>query len=397
MSNKIQASVTVAINSIAQGKKAAGIRVYNLSAGEPKLMTPEIVRNAAIQFIEKGDIPYPTPAGQPELRKAAVDYMNNLFSSNYTIKECIATTGGKFGLYLMMQYLLGLNSPLKMSSHDKLGVMIPVPYWVSYPAIVEIMNGTSVLVNTTEDTKWKITPEMIKKAYTPLTKILILNNGVNPTGVIYNRAEITAIMKVAHELNLVVLSDEVYSGLVYTSDEYVSCASFPEYKDNVIILQSASKTFAMTGWRVGFMFARADWIEALVALTSQSTTGVSLVCQHGAIAAFNHADEITSWVNATMKKRRDIFLTAFKEHFGMELDVPKATLYAWTSLKSLGIHDLNDEEFCIRALEEANVATVPGSAFGQAGYIRFSFAAEEDDLIGGVANLAQFTKKLNIH
>jgi aspartate/methionine/tyrosine aminotransferase len=202
-------------------------------------------------------------------------------------------------------------------------------------------------------------------------------------------------MDTANELGLLVISDEVYSGLVYTDDEYVSCGSFVEYKDNIVISQSASKTFAMTGWRVGFMLARKDLIDALSALTTQSTTGVSLVCQHGAIGAFKHADEITNWVNASMKKRRDVFVEAFKEHFGIELPLPKATLYVWTSLASLGVNNMTDDEFCIRALEEANVATVPGSGFGQPGYVRFSFAADEEDLIGGVASLAKFAKSLN--
>ncbi len=393
--SKLQASVTVVINSIAQSKKAAGIRVYNLSAGEPKLVTPKIVRDAAIKFIEIGDIPYPITAGQPELRKAAADRMNELYSTTYTAEECIITTGGKFGLYLMLQYLLGSSSPLKKDPSEKIGVIIPAPYWVSYPAITKIMDGKPVVINTTEEGGWKLTPEMLKAAYTPECKVLLINNGVNPTGIIYSRPEMKALMDTANELGLLVISDEVYSGLVYTDDEYVSCGSFLEYKDNIVILQSASKTFAMTGWRVGFMLARKDLIDALSALTTQSTTGVSLVCQHGAIGAFKHADEITNWVNATMKKRRDVFVEAFKEHFGIELPLPKATLYVWTSLASLGVKNMTDDEFCIRALEEANVATVPGSGFGQPGYVRFSFAADEEDLIGGIASLAKFAKSLN--
>ncbi len=393
--SKLQASVTVVINSIAQSKKAAGIRVYNLSAGEPKLVTPKIVRDAAIKFIEIGDIPYPITAGQPELRKAAADRMNELYSTTYTAEECIITTGGKFGLYLMLQYLLGSSSPLKKDPAEKIGVIIPAPYWVSYPAITKIMDGKPVVINTTEEGGWKLTPEMLKAAYTPECKVLLINNGVNPTGIIYSRPEMKALMDTANELGLLVISDEVYSGLVYTDDEYVSCGSFLEYKDNIVILQSASKTFAMTGWRVGFMLARKDLIDALSALTTQSTTGVSLVCQHGAIGAFKHADEITNWVNATMKKRRDVFVEAFKEHFGIELPLPKATLYVWTSLASLGVKNMTDDEFCIRALEEANVATVPGSGFGQPGYVRFSFAADEEDLIGGIASLAKFAKSLN--
>lgn len=395
MSGKLQASVTVVINSIAQSKKAQGIRVFNLSAGEPKLMTPEIVRQASIKFIEKGDIPYPITAGQPELRKAAAERMQELYGTAYSADECIITTGGKFGIYLLLEYLCGPTSPLKLSPEDKIGVIIPAPYWVSYPAITKIMDGKPVVINTTEDGGWKLTPEMLKAAYTPDCKIMMINNAANPTGVVYSRAELKALMDTANELGLMVISDEVYSGLVYTDDEYVSCGSFTEYKDNVVVIQSTSKTFAMTGWRVGFVLANKDIINVMSALTTQSTTGVSLVCQHGAIGAFEHADEITTWVNSTMKKRRDVFMDAVKKYFGLELPMPKAALYMWTSLEKLGVRGISDDDFCIRALEEANVATVPGSGFGQPGYIRFSFAADEEDLIGGVEALAKFAKQFN--
>ena len=394
MSGKLQASVTVVINSIAQAKKAAGIRVYNLSAGEPKMMTPQVVRDAANKFIEQGDIPYPSPAGLNELRKTAADRINKLYGSSYTQDECIITTGGKMAIYLLLQYLCGLNSPLKANPSDKIGVMIQAPFWVSYPSITKIMDGKPVIINTSEAGGWKLTPEMLKAAYTPDCKVLMLNNGVNPTGIIYTRSEMQALLAMAVELNLLVISDEVYSTLVYTDDEYVSCGSFPEYKKHVVVIQSASKAFAMTGWRVGFLFAAPEIIDVMSALSTQSTTGVCLIAQHGALSAFKHADEINQWVNETMKRRRDIFVDAFRKYFGIQLESPKATLYVFTSLASLGVTGISDDEFCIRALEEANVASVPGSGFGQPGYVRFSYGADEDDLDGGLENLAKFVKSL---
>lgn len=394
MSNKLKASATVLINTLAQSKKAAGIRVYNLSVGEPKMTTPEVVRQGAIKFVEVGDIPYPSPAGLNELRSAAANWMNQSYVTNYKAEECIITTGGKFAIYLMLQYLCGSNSPLKADPTDKISVIIQAPYWVSYPSITKIMDANPVIVNSTEAGGWKLTPEMLKAAYTPECKILMLNNGVNPTGIIYTRSEMQALMATANELGLLVISDEVYSALVYTDDEYVSCGSFPEYKDNTIVIQSASKSFAMTGWRVGFLFARKDLIDVMSALSTQSTTGVSLICQHGALAAFKNAEQINAWVRDTMKVRRDIFVDSFRKHFGIQLEYPKATLYVFASLASLGVKNLNDEEFCIRALEEANVATVPGSAFGQPGYVRFSYGADEGDLDGGLENLAKFIKSL---
>lgn len=395
MSNKLKASATVLINTLAQSKKAAGIRVYNLSVGEPKMITPEVVRQGASKFIEVGDIPYPSPAGLNELRLAAANWMNQSYATDYKTEECIITTGGKFAIYLMLQYLCGSNSPLKANPTDKISVIIQAPYWVSYPSITKIMDATPVIINSTEAGGWKLTPEMLKAAYTPECKILMLNNGVNPTGIIYTRSEMQALLAAANELGLLVISDEVYSALVYTDDEYVSCGSFPEYKDNVVVVQSASKSFAMTGWRVGFLFAKKDLIDVMSALSTQSTTGVSLICQHGALAAFKNAEKINAWVRDTMKIRRDIFVDSFRKHFGIQLEYPKATLYVFASLDSLGVKNLSDEDFCIRALEEANVATVPGSAFGQPGYVRFSYGADESDLDGGLENLAKFIKSLN--
>lgn len=396
MISKPQASVTVVINSIAQSKKAQGIRVFNLSAGEPKLKTPKIIREAAMKFIDIGDIPYPITAGEKVLRKAAVDRMREVHGADYAEDECLVTTGGKFAIYLLLEYLCGLNSPLKKYPNEYLGVMIPAPYWVSYPAIAKIMGGRPVIINSTLEDGWKLTPEALRKAYEADCKFLFLNNGCNPTSVIYTREEIKAILAVAVELDLIVISDEVYSGLVYTDDEYVSCSSFPEYKNNVFVIQSTSKTFAMTGWRVGFVMGRKDIIDVLIALTTQSTTGVSLVCQHAAIAAFKHADEITAEVNALMKARRDVMMAAIKKYFNVDIPVPKATLYVWVSLADLGVKGIGDDDFCIRALEEANVATVPGSSgFGQHGYIRLSFGAEDEDLIGGIEALAKFAKQFN--
>lgn len=392
--SQLKASTTVVINSIAQSKKAAGIRVFNLSVGEPKMVTPQVVRDAACAFIQNGDIPYPSPAGLPKLRDLACGWMNKNYKTNYVQNECIVTTGGKFAIYLLLQYLCGKNSPIKKTPEDVIDVIIPAPYWVSYPAITKIMEGNPIVINSKESNNWKLTSEELKAAATKNSKILMLNNGVNPTGTIYTRAEMQAIMNTANELGLIVISDEVYSGLVYSGDEYVSCGSFPEYKDTTIVVQSMSKSFSMTGWRIGYIFANKEIIDVMSALSTQSTTGVSLIAQHGSIAAFENADIINGSINQTMKERRDEFVRAFKKHFGKDIENPKATLYVFASLESLGVKDLTDEEFCIRALEEVNVATVPGSSFGQSGYVRFSYGADIEDLDGGLESLVKFIKSL---
>lgn len=392
MSTPVQASATVMINALAQRKQAEGIKVYNLSAGEPKVTTPEVVRQAAIQFIERGDIPYPTANGLLALREAAAHWLNHHYGTTYSAAETIVTAGGKLGLYLLLQYYCASTSPLCTNGAGPIGVLIPKPYWVSYPAIASMMGGVPVLIATGEATGWKLTPDLLKKAYTPACKLLVLNNGVNPTGVLYTRAEIAALLALAQELNLTVISDEVYSALVYTDEEYVSCGSFPAYRDNVVVIQSTSKSFAMTGWRVGFVFGPADLIKAMSALNSQSITGVSLVCQQAALAAFQHAAEINAWVQQEMKARRDVMISAFQHYFDLTLPPPPAALYVFVSLLSLGVTNMNDETFALRALEEANVAVVPGSAFGQPGYVRFSYSVDATDLELGIQQLAQFVR-----
>lgn len=395
MSNAIKTSITVQINALAQAKRAAGARVFNFSAGEPKLPTPQVVKEAAKHFIDTGDICYPSPAGMPELRDLAANFVNSHYGSSYNKDECTVIVGGKLGIYLGLQYLLGNSSPIR-TNDEKIGVLIPVPYWVSYADIVNIFNGTVHFVYSSEAEDWKVTPESLAKAYDKNVKVLLLNNGVNPSGALYTEKEIKAIMEFAKKHDITVIADEVYSGLVYDNGSYASCAAYPEYKENVILIQSCSKNFAMTGWRIGFMFAPVAFTKVMASLMSQSTTGVSLISQHAAIAAFKNEKEIIADINEQMTIRRDLMVKTLKVNFDMpNLKNPPATLYVFLSLKDLGVPaGMSDEEFCLQALDKANIASVPGSGFGQAGYMRLSFTPSLEDIKDGVEALAAFVKTL---
>jgi aspartate aminotransferase len=375
-------SATLLINSLVQQKIAAGARVFNLSVGEPRLPPHQILIDATMHALQEGKTLYPPVAGIPKLRELATQWMNKHYQASLTKENCLVSCGGKFGIYLLLQ------SQLK--KHDE--VLIPSPYWVSYPTIVEIFGGTPKFIETQEKTDWKLKPNALEKACTPKTKILILNNGGNPTGVLYTQKELSALLKIAKKHGLLVISDEVYSGLTYDSEAYISCASFKEYQDNVVIIQSCSKNFAMTGWRIGFVFAPIPIIKNLSSLTTQSTTGVITIGQYAAMAAFENYKKINSLVKKTMQKRRDVLISALNKEFKINLSPPASALYAFVSLQDLGMSHLSSSEFCAQALEQANVASVPGIAFGKEGFVRFSFGAEEAELKAGVKALAEFCK-----
>ncbi|HVV68255.1 MAG TPA: aminotransferase class I/II-fold pyridoxal phosphate-dependent enzyme [Gammaproteobacteria bacterium] len=379
-------SATVMINSLAQQKMAAGVKVYNLSAGEPHLPPHKQVVAATLAVLEQGKIFYPPVAGLPELKQLAAQWMNDSYQCQYKTQNCLVVNGGKFGLYLLLQLLL--------QPQDE--VIIAAPYWVSYPAITQIFAGNPVIVPTTPGNGWKLTLANIKKAYTDKTRILLLNSGTNPTGAVYSRRELAAILKFAAQHDLLVISDEVYSGLTYQDDLYVSCGSFPEYQDRVIVIQSCSKNFSMTGWRIGFVFAAENLISQLTSLVSQSTSGVAKVSQCAAIAVLAKAKQVNTWVRRAMHKRRDVLLSALNTYFKISVDPPIAGLYVFISLKELGIKKMGSPEFCRLALEQANVALVPGEAFGKEGFVRFSFGVQERDLKEGVKALAQFCTKLSV-
>lgn len=305
---------------------------------------------------------------------------------NLNRKTAWVVNGGKFGLYLLLQLLL--------QPRDE--VMIAAPYWVSYPAITELFAGDPVIIPTTPGQGWKLTVASVKKAFTDKTRILLLNSGANPTGAVYSRSELAALLKFAEQQDLLVISDEVYSGLTYEDALYVSCGSFPEYQDRVVVIQSCSKNFSMTGWRMGFVFAPENLITPLTSLMSQSTSGVTTVGQWAAAAVLAKAEQVNTWVRRAMQKRRDVLVGALNQYFKISVDLPVSALYVFISLKELGVKGMSATEFCRLAMDQANVALVPGEAFGQEGFVRISFGAQERDLKGGVKVLAKFCAQLPI-
>ncbi len=376
----LESSATVTINSLALAKKARGERVYNLSAGEPILPPHPSIIKAAEEALRAGKTLYPPAPGISELRQLAAAWMSNTYAAAYSPENTLITCGGKFGVYVVCQAYLEAGD----------GALIVAPYWVSYPSIVRIFKGVPQIVTTTESRGWKARVEDIETQITAHTKVLILNNGANPTGTVYSRAELESFLQLARTHNLLVIADEVYSGLTYDG-EFVSLGSFPEYQDRVIVIQSFSKHFAMTGWRVGMVFAAPEIITVLSAVQSQSTTGTASISQWAAVGALRDSATVNEYVKNAMSERRKIMIDELKNNFGVQASVP-AGLYAFVSLPELGSAETSSVRFCERLLQEANVAVVPGSAFGAEGYVRLSFGAPGSELREAVIVLRQFLK-----
>jgi len=379
----ISPSLTVAMNSLALEKRAAGERVYNLAAGEPMLDTPESIARAAHDAIDAGKTHYGPVAGIPALRDAAATWMNTTYGSHFSRAETIVTAGGKHGVNLLLDALL--------SPGDE--ALIVVPYWVSYLSQVEMAGATPVVIATTEADGWKVSPKDIEANITPHTKVLILNNGSNPAGVLYTREELQAILEVVARHDILLLSDEVYSGLVYDGEEYVSCASFAEHAERVIVVQSVSKHFAMTGWRVGFVFADEQIIRVLTTLQGQTTSGASSISQWAALAGIQAADEIVPMHKVEMQARRDVFCQAFTDAFGVSLAPAMSGLYQFFPIALFGSTETDSVVFCTRVLADANVAMVPGGAFGMEGYVRCSFGETTAELRASIDALRAYLVK----
>lgn len=368
-------SATGAIHAKATQMRKSGLHVYNFSAGDPVLLNHPIITEAAFQAIRRGASPYAPIAGLFELRKAAADWMNQRYGSEFDINQTIVTCGGKFGIYAALQTLL--------EEGDE--VLIIAPHWVSYPEMVRLAHGSPILIST-EHSLWKLTPKDLQLHITSKSKILLLNNACNPTGVLYSREEIQALLHIAKKAGLIVISDEVYSEIVYEGS-FVSCASFAEHRSHVVVIETCSKNFAMPGWRVGFAFGPDEIIANMIALQSQSTTGTCHISQYAALAALTHSSKIASHVRERMRQRRDLFFQTYNRLFNTSVKPVASSLYFFAKIGADSLH------VCEKILTDAHVALIPGIAFGVEGYARFAFSEEESEIVKGLEALEKVLQK----
>ena len=383
--NRIEVSATMAITAEALKMQAAGIDLANFGAGEPHFSTPQHIKRAAIEAIEQDFSKYTAVAGVPQVRKAVVERHAADFGSDYTVDECVFTTGGKLALFNAIQVLVDHGDE----------VVLPVPYWVSFKDIIQYAGGVPVYVEGREEEDFRITAAMIEAAITPRTKAIILNTPSNPSGAVVSPADLEAIVRLAHARGIYVLLDECYVYLTYTGAA-VSGGSFTDCKEHVVILGSLSKTYAMTGWRAGFALGPKQIIGAMSKLQSQSTSNTASVVQKAAIAALTGAQECVAEMRADYLRLRDQTLAGFKTIPGLTCTVPQGAFYVYPNISAfLGKGGVKTaSELASKLLTEAHVVVVPGEAFGTNEHIRLSYAVSSDVVDKGVARMREYFAKL---
>ena len=383
----IQESSTLKINTIANKKKNLGETVYNFSVGEPVIDNSKIILDNVCGILKQNRAKYPPPVGVNELVDLAKEWFNNNFNCHYNNKEVMITCGGKYAISLSLQAVLDHNDE----------VIIISPYWVSYPEMIKIFGGQPKVLITSEEDSWYLDVSKLEKIINSKTKAIIINNGSNPTGHLFAQEELEKILECAHKHNLYIISDEVYSGLTFDDNVFISSGLYEKYKEKLIIVQSCSKNFGMTGWRVGMIFSSQEIIKCLTVLQSQSITNTSIVSQWAAIEAIRHAEGITEDIRKTIQKRRDVFVETFNELFPVKIKPPQSTLYAFVKVSNLGVVNKKSDDFAEDLIDRANVAVTPGKDFGDDNYIRFSFGVSEDEIKKGLNVLKKFVDNYNQH
>jgi aspartate aminotransferase len=374
-------SPTLAVDAKAKALQAAGEDVCGFAAGEPDFDTPEHIKEACAAALRAGKTKYaPTPGIEP-LRQAIADRYAAEYGLRATPAQVIVSPGGKFSCYLGV---LATCSP-----GDE--VIVPAPYWVSYPEMVKLAGAVPRFVLADDRTGFRLTPAMVEAAITPRTRLLILNSPSNPTGAVYSRAELEAIVAVALRHNLYILSDEMYEHLVYDGVRPTCVATLaPEAAARTITVAGFSKTYAMTGWRIGTTLAPLPIAKAISELQSQMSSNVTTFAQFGALAALQQKEK-TAAALATMlaafdRRRRNLH-AELNRIPGISCLLAEGAFYLFPNISRFGLSDL---DFCNRLLEQEKVAAVPGSAFGAEGYLRLSYATSDEIIAKGVARLARF-------
>jgi aspartate aminotransferase len=380
---KLSPSLTIAISQKARDLKAQGRDILAFSAGEPDFDTPKIIKEEAIKALNEGFTKYTAVAGIPELLDAIKTKLKRDNGLDYDTDEIIVSNGAKQSLYNIMACLIEKDDE----------VIIPAPYWVTYPELVKYHDGKPVAIETTEETGFKLTPEILKKYITSKTKMIILTSPSNPTGTVYSKEELEALAEVLKDTDIWVVSDEMYEKLIYEG-EFCAAASISEDMLNrTITVNGLSKSHAMTGWRFGYLASKnKDLIKAMTKLQSQMTSNINSITQKAAIPALlGKADADVEYMREEFKKRRDYVYEAFNSIEGLSAAKPQGAFYIYVNHKKIMEESMN---FALTLLEEKGVAVVPGIGFGSEGYFRFSFATDLETIKKGIQRIEEFVKGL---
>lgn len=380
---QVKPSITLIISAQAKAMKEAGVDVCSFSAGEPDFDTPAHISAAAKQALDDGKTKYGPAAGEPLLREAIAHKLRTENNLPYNAENVMVTNGGKHSLYNLMMALIEPGDE----------VIIPTPYWLSYPEMVILAGGTPVFVDAIAANNYKITPDQLEEAITDKTKLFIFNSPSNPTGAVYHPAELEAIAAVLVEHQLLVVSDEIYEkilydGVVHQSIGSVSDAIFPL----TITCNGFAKGFAMTGWRLGYTAAPVEIIKGMTTIQSHSTSNVCTFAQFGAIAALQGGLECVDTMLISFAQRRRAMLEGVRNIPGLSCPSPDGAFYLFVDITSTSLDSLS---FCKRLLEEKQVATIPGVAFGNDDCVRLSYATDLGTVEKGIERLTDFVKSLS--
>jgi aspartate aminotransferase len=386
----IKPSPTLAIAAKAKALSAQGIKVVNFGAGEPDFDTPWHIKEAAITALEQGFTKYTPVGGIDELKEAICAKLLRENKVHYTKEQILVSVGGKHSFYNLAQAFIDEGDE----------VIIPAPYWVSYPPMVELAGGKSIIVPTTEAEGFKISPAALKRAITNKTVAIILNSPSNPTGSAYNRRELEELAEVALRHNIAIISDEIYEKIVYDGFEHVTIASLSEeVKAITIIVSGVSKTYSMTGWRIGFTAGPADLIAAMNRIQSQSTSNPTSFAQKGAIDALQGSQAEIAVMVVEYEKRRDLILQGLTSIKGITCYKPQGAFYVFPNVsaylgKTYGGQRIDDtSRLTDYLLDKAQVAVVPGVEFGAEGYLRLSYPIARDEITEGVRRIKEALTK----
>lgn len=388
----IEPSLTLAITAKAKEMKEKGIDVISFSAGEPDFNTPKNIINAAIKAMEDGNTKYTSVNGILQLREAICKKFKDDNGLEYNPSQIVVSTGAKQSL---ANTFLAILNP-----GDE--VIVSTPYWVSYPELIKLADGKPVFVEGDEKSNYKFTKENLEKAVTAKTKAIVLNTPNNPTGTIYNKEELEVIADFAKKYNIIIISDEMYEKLIYDNENHISIASLSkDAYERTIVINGLSKSYAMTGWRIGYCAASEKIAKLMMSIQSHVTSNVCSITQYAALEALNGPqNEITKMINE-FEKRRNYMINRIESIDNLSIVKPKGAFYIMINIenclgKEINGKILNDSmEFCASLLENEKLAVIPGKAFGLNNYIRVSYATSMEAIKEGLNRIESFIKKLN--
>ncbi len=385
-------SVTLAITAKAKAMKAEGMDVIGFGAGEPDFATPENIREAAKRAIDEGCTRYTPVGGIPELKKAVIEKFSVDNALDYTPEEVIVSCGAKHSLYNIFQSILDPGDE----------VIIPSPYWVTYPAVVSLAGGVPVIVKTSAVSGFKMGSEELSSAITPRTRALIINSPSNPAGTLYTKEELASLAAIALENNLLIISDEIYEKITYGGVSAPSIASLSEeVKAHTVVVNGVSKAYAMTGWRIGYAAGPGAIIKAMTKLQSQSTSNPASISQWASVAALTGPQDAVGAMVAQFSKRRDVIVAGLKAIPGVRCVEPEGAFYVFADFSSLygsrgSAGPVNSSiEMAGYLLEGVGVALVPGAAFGEDGFLRISFASSMENINEGLKRIRLALEELS--